>query len=222
MQGLVQSGFNAGTWDDSGIVTSAPDAAAGLTTIAVASGAQLRGLAAGQTDTFAGHTITAASTIATYTYAGDANLDGFISADDYSAIDFNVGVAGCERLLQRRLQLRRLHLRRRLLRHRLQPRRARRADRHVPGVPGVGGVRGSLASTASPAPSVTLVPEPACIAAMNPAAAGLLVRRRRRRASLSRALSLVHRRGGLASGMARKPYPSDLADEQCCADPARR
>jgi hypothetical protein len=27
-----------------------------------------------------------------YTYAGDANMDGLISGDDYSAIDFNVAV----------------------------------------------------------------------------------------------------------------------------------
>src|SRR5687768_11579325 len=33
------------------------------------------------------------STIAMYTYAGDANLDGEISAEDYSVIDYNV-VAG--------------------------------------------------------------------------------------------------------------------------------
>src|SRR4030095_977651 len=29
-----------------------------------------------------------------YTYAGDANLDGFVSGDDYSAIDFNILVPG--------------------------------------------------------------------------------------------------------------------------------
>jgi hypothetical protein len=27
-----------------------------------------------------------------YTYAGDANLDGFLSGDDYAAIDFNIAV----------------------------------------------------------------------------------------------------------------------------------
>ena len=29
-----------------------------------------------------------------YTYVGDANLDGLISADDYSALEFHVGVPG--------------------------------------------------------------------------------------------------------------------------------
>jgi hypothetical protein len=41
-----------------------------------------------------------------YTYAGDANLDGAITGDDYSAIDFNVA-ARRRRMVQRRLQLRR-------------------------------------------------------------------------------------------------------------------
>ena len=29
-----------------------------------------------------------------YTYAGDANLDGAITGDDYSVIDFNIAVPG--------------------------------------------------------------------------------------------------------------------------------
>jgi hypothetical protein len=32
--------------------------------------------------------VTAASVVVMYTYAGDANLDGMVSGDDYSAIDF--------------------------------------------------------------------------------------------------------------------------------------
>ena len=36
----------------------------------------------------------AGDVIVKYTYAGDANLDGFISAGDYSAIDFNVAAPG--------------------------------------------------------------------------------------------------------------------------------
>ncbi|MEA2710332.1 MAG: hypothetical protein QOF78_2933 [Phycisphaerales bacterium] len=84
VQGLVQAGT---------IFSSQSDAIAGLTTIAVATGAQVRGLEGADTDTFAGQTITATSVIAMYTYAGDANLDGFISGDDYSTIDFNVGTS---------------------------------------------------------------------------------------------------------------------------------
>ena len=69
-----------------------PDAVAGLTSIGVATGEQIKGLGPTDTDTFAGQTINAASVVAMYTYAGDANMDGFISGDDYAAIDFNVAV----------------------------------------------------------------------------------------------------------------------------------
>ncbi|MEA2735064.1 MAG: fibronectin-binding autotransporter adhesin [Humisphaera sp.] len=91
IQGKVQSASNGGAWDMPGLTTSMPDATTGLTTIGVATGAQLRGLGPTETDLFAGQTITGASTVAMYTYAGDANMDGFISGDDYSTIDFNVG-----------------------------------------------------------------------------------------------------------------------------------
>jgi autotransporter-associated beta strand protein len=88
VQGFVQSGLNSGTWDGSGIVTSQGDALSGLTTIAVATGEQIRGLGTA-TDLWAGQTITGASTLAMYTYAGDLNLDGLINGDDYANIDFN-------------------------------------------------------------------------------------------------------------------------------------
>jgi autotransporter-associated beta strand protein len=91
VQGEVQRASNGGAWDSPGLTTSMPDAASGLTSIGVATGEQVRGLGPTDTDIFAGQTITGATTIAMYTYAGDANLDGFISGDDYSTIDFNVG-----------------------------------------------------------------------------------------------------------------------------------
>jgi hypothetical protein len=94
LQGLVQSARNGGAWDGPGLTTSLPAAATGLTSIGVSTGAQLRGLTGDQTATFAGQTVTATSTVAMYTYAGDANLDGFISGDDYSAIDFNIATPG--------------------------------------------------------------------------------------------------------------------------------
>ncbi|MEA2735526.1 MAG: fibronectin-binding autotransporter adhesin [Humisphaera sp.] len=91
VQGEVQRALNGGTWDGGGLTTSMPDAATGLTSIGVATGEQVRGLGPTDTDLFAGQTINGATTIAMYTYAGDANLDGFISGDDYSTIDFNAG-----------------------------------------------------------------------------------------------------------------------------------
>ncbi|MEA2736503.1 MAG: hypothetical protein QOE14_2954 [Humisphaera sp.] len=87
VSGLIQAGFNGGGWDGNGLVTSMPDAAIGLTTLAVA-GADETGYADG---TFGGQSVAPGSVIVMYTYAGDANLDGFISGDDYSTIDFNVG-----------------------------------------------------------------------------------------------------------------------------------
>jgi hypothetical protein len=71
-----------------------PAAADGLTTIGIATGAQIRGLGATNTDTFGGQTITGASVVMMYTYAGDANLDGVIDGGDYGTIDNFVQVPG--------------------------------------------------------------------------------------------------------------------------------
>ena len=81
--GLVQSGRNQGAWDGPGIVTTQSDAAISsqLTTIAVASNADLG------RSTFDGQSVGPTDVLAMYTYAGDANLDGVINADDYFQID---------------------------------------------------------------------------------------------------------------------------------------
>src|SRR4029079_5093734 len=89
-QGFVQRASNSGAWNGGGITTSMPDAPAGLTSIGVATGAQVKGISGTQTDTFSGQTITPTSTLAMYTYAGDANLDGQITGDDYAGIDFTI------------------------------------------------------------------------------------------------------------------------------------
>jgi autotransporter-associated beta strand protein len=96
IQGAVQSAYDFNAWDLPGLTTSMPDAAAGLTTIGVATGEQIRGLGQTDTDTFAGQTISGASTIAMYTYAGDANLDGVIDGGDYGTIDNFVQVPGAD------------------------------------------------------------------------------------------------------------------------------
>ena len=96
VQGDVQHAYNFGAWDQPGLTTSMPDAAAGLTTIGIATGAQMRGLGPTDTDTFSGQTITGASTIAMYTYAGDANLDGTIDGGDYGIIDNFVQIPGAD------------------------------------------------------------------------------------------------------------------------------
>jgi autotransporter-associated beta strand protein len=87
---LVQTASNGGAWDGPGITTSQPDATAGLTSIGVAAASDVRDFGLGTTLLFAGQTITPTSTLAMYTYAGDANLDGQITGDDYSGIDFTI------------------------------------------------------------------------------------------------------------------------------------
>ncbi|MEA2709655.1 MAG: autotransporter family porin [Phycisphaerales bacterium] len=85
--GLIQSGFNEGSWNGSGITTSMPDAASGLTSLGIATADQ-----AGYT-LFGGISVGGSDVLVMYTYGGDANLDGFISGDDYSTIDFNFGTS---------------------------------------------------------------------------------------------------------------------------------
>jgi hypothetical protein len=92
VSGLIQRGHNGGSWNGAGgLLTSMPDAAGGLTTLAVARADDV-GYTGG---TFGGvASIGANDVLVMYTYAGDANLDGFISGDDYAAIDFNLLVPG--------------------------------------------------------------------------------------------------------------------------------
>jgi hypothetical protein len=86
----VQNASNGGAWDGPGLTTSRPDAARGLTSIGVALASDVRDFGVGGTLLFGGQTISPSSTLAMYTYAGDANMDGQITGDDYSAIDFTI------------------------------------------------------------------------------------------------------------------------------------
>jgi autotransporter-associated beta strand protein len=88
---FIQTAYNAGNWDGPvGIFSSLPDAAAGLTSIGICTADQT-GFAGG---TFGGVSVSGSDVLIMYTYAGDVNLDGFISGDDYSAIDFNIAKPG--------------------------------------------------------------------------------------------------------------------------------
>jgi rhamnogalacturonan endolyase len=94
-QDLVAAGANGGSWDGlGGIVTSMPDAAGGLTTLGVGDAATVYGLDGAATMAWSGQTLDASCVVVKYTYGGDANLDGQITGDDYSAIDFNILVSG--------------------------------------------------------------------------------------------------------------------------------
>jgi hypothetical protein len=86
IQGLVQQGTTAAV----GLTTWMPDAQSGLTTLAVAR-AQDVGYAGGM---FGGVSVASGDVLVMYTYMGDANLDGFISGDDYTTIDFNTATPG--------------------------------------------------------------------------------------------------------------------------------
>jgi fibronectin-binding autotransporter adhesin len=93
LQREVQRARAGNAWNTPGLTTSMADAKAGKTTIGVSTGKQIRNLGPTQTSLWAGQTITATSTLAMYTYAGDANLDGTIDAGDYGIIDNFVQVA---------------------------------------------------------------------------------------------------------------------------------
>ena len=90
VQAMVKAGYAGGAWTGPGITTSIADAATGLTSLGIATADQL-GKVGG---TFGGETLATGDAIVMYTYAGDANLDGFISGDDYTANDFAIAVPG--------------------------------------------------------------------------------------------------------------------------------
>jgi hypothetical protein len=93
LQREVQRARAGNAWNTPGLTTSMADAKVGKTTIGVSTGKQIRNLGPTQTSLWGGETITATSTLAMYTYAGDANLDGQIDAGDYGIIDNFVQVA---------------------------------------------------------------------------------------------------------------------------------
>ena len=92
VHGLVQQGRGDGSWNGTrGLKTSQTDATTGvLTSLAVGTGAELRGLAPTQTELFSGQTIDGNSTVVMYTYGGDADMDGDLDGDDYFYLDSNV------------------------------------------------------------------------------------------------------------------------------------
>jgi hypothetical protein len=87
IESLLVSARDGGAWDGPGI-TSAPAGASGLlTSLSLAEAFDAFGLTAAQTMNLHGQTIDVTSIIVKYTDAGDADLDGSITADDYFRID---------------------------------------------------------------------------------------------------------------------------------------
>ena len=100
IQGLVADAYNFGAWDQPGLTTSDPlagqnaGALSNTATIGVATGEQILFIEPTQTGVFMGQTITGATTIAMYTYAGDLNFDGLVDGADYGTIDNSVQFPG--------------------------------------------------------------------------------------------------------------------------------
>jgi autotransporter-associated beta strand protein len=100
VQGEVARAYNFGAWDQPGLTTSMESAGqnagplSGTTTIGVATAEQVLFIAPTETGVFAGQTVTGATTIAMYTYAGDLNFDGLVDGADYGVIDNSVQFPG--------------------------------------------------------------------------------------------------------------------------------
>ena len=92
---LLADGYNAGGWNGSGIMSSSAGGG-GLFALGYGESADLLDMSAGETETWRGQAVDATSILIRFTYAGDATLDGFISGDDYSAIDFASGTPGAD------------------------------------------------------------------------------------------------------------------------------
>jgi hypothetical protein len=87
LQGLIASGNNNGTWTGPGITSSAAAATPGYTTLGIAEASEALGLTGSQTAVWSGQIVDSTSVLIGYTYAGDLNLDGAITGDDYFMID---------------------------------------------------------------------------------------------------------------------------------------
>jgi hypothetical protein len=102
VQGEVQRAYNFGAWDQPGLTTSEENAGqnagplSNTTTIAVATASQVMFIEPTDTAVFQGQTVTGATTIAMYTYAGDLNMDGLIDGADYGVIDNSVQFPGTD------------------------------------------------------------------------------------------------------------------------------
>ena len=87
--GLLASGNHGGDYTGNGIITTQSNAVApnSLTTLGVGEASDVLGISGSQTALYGSETVDATAVIVKYTYAGDANLDGQITGDDYFQID---------------------------------------------------------------------------------------------------------------------------------------
>ena len=93
VSGMIGFGSNGGFYNGAGIITTQPDALAGRTGFGVGEASQILGLTGSQNGLFSGQTVDATTILVKYTYRGDANLDGGLDVDDYTAIDLGISDA---------------------------------------------------------------------------------------------------------------------------------
>jgi hypothetical protein len=94
IQSAIQSGFNAGSWNGTGIKSSS--AATGLNGHATALGyaeASSVGIGSGG-GTFSGQAVDNTSVLVRYTYAGDSNIDGKVDLTDFTFLAANFNGTG--------------------------------------------------------------------------------------------------------------------------------
>jgi len=89
MADWVASGYDGGTWQGTGIRSSAAAAhSQGLTAVGIIDNSDPETGIGGLAE-FAGETVSLESVLATYTWWGDANLDGILDSNDYDRVDTN-------------------------------------------------------------------------------------------------------------------------------------
>jgi hypothetical protein len=94
LTGLIASGRAGNAWTGPGIITTQAAAQnSDYTGLGVAKASDLFPIAATETATWAGQTVSGSDTLVMYTYGGDANLDGKINILDYVRIDQGIAAS---------------------------------------------------------------------------------------------------------------------------------
>ncbi len=92
IQNMILGGYRAGPdTDATGIISTTSQTVHGGTTILALFDNSLAGF--GDWPQGSGRTVSATSLLSKYTYIGDTNMDGQVSAQDYTAVDANIGTS---------------------------------------------------------------------------------------------------------------------------------
>jgi autotransporter-associated beta strand protein len=85
IQSALASGYNHGSWNGTGIVSSSAISHPG-TALGFAEASDVLGLTGSATGTFDGQTVDATTVLVKFTWLGDTNLDGIVDASDLARI----------------------------------------------------------------------------------------------------------------------------------------